>query len=460
MLRQRRKLVVLQASVVIAVLAAITAGSSSANPRIPRLASQGASSPPLIGSLYARWGLIGCETEHSSIVSTYADPGVRERVRLQLAAMHAAGLSTLRLGLWNADDPSLGAALIPTRSGGLVEPYRTNLRRFVTDVRSAGFTSLTVSFSPYATNDPIGSPVNTYDPRLFEQNWSFMRDVRPIVKEYGPATTRFDLLMEGPPPSYLDTYAQLMTYMTEIYRRYADAFGTSDAEISTIAPPEPGANIDTQPEFGHRIQNLIDALRASGRPLPQVFPIHIATWWEPSEKHALYALREVDNALTANGLPQPLIVGETVYEDSGYARAIQTFRERSSRPILEVQEWPLERVSACTGFSVAPPYTADAYIEALTGTPRATRITARLSTSGHAALVAPYGMPATALVEGAYTLTVTDQSRMLRFGFVGPGINLRTVSTYTGRKTWSIRLRKGTYSYGALSKSRYRLVVL
>jgi hypothetical protein len=333
------------------------------------------------------------------------------------------------------------------------------LRRFLTDIREAGFKSVTISFSPYATNDPIGSPVNTYDPKLFEQNWSFIKDVRPLVKQYGPATTRLDLLMEGPPPTYLPTYAQLMSYMTEIYRRYADAFGTSDAEISTIAPPEPGADIDTQPEFGHRIQNLIDALRASGRPLPPVFPVHISTWWQPSAKHALYALREVDKVLTANGLSQPLIVGETVYEDRGYANAIQEFRQTSSRPILEVQEWPLESGSPCRDFSVAPPYTADAYVEVFTGAPRATTLTARLNVTGTVDLVAPYGMPATALIAGTYSLRATDRSGSQGLRLVGPGVRLDTGSRFKGRKTWSVKLKRGTYAYGAGRTLRYRIVV-
>lgn len=444
---------------ILTAAAVVAVGSGDAKPERTGLGTAESGPAPLIGSLYSRWGLSGCATEHSSIVSTYADPGVRQRVRLHLAAMHAAGLSTLRLGLWHGDDPSLGAALIPSRSGVLGEPYRTNLIRFLTDIREAGFRSLTISFSPYATNDPIGSPVNTYDSKLFEQNWSFIKDVRPLVKQYGPATTRLDLLMEGPPPTYLPTYAQLMSYMTEIYRRYADAFGTSDAEISTIAPPEPGADIDTQPEFGHRIENLIDALRASGRPLPPVFPVHIATWWKPSAMHALYALREADVALTANGLSQPLIVGETVYEDRGYANAIQEFRRTSSRPILEVQEWPLERVSACTGFSVGPPYSADVYIEALTGAARSTTLTARLDAKGTLTLAAPYGMPATALIAGAYSLRTTDRSGSQGFRLVGPGVRVETGSRFKGSKTWPVKLQRGTYAYGAGRSLRHRLVV-
>lgn len=143
--------------------------------------------------------------------------------------------------------------------------------------------------------------------------------------------------MEGPPPSYLPTYGQLMTYMTEIYRRYADAFGT--------------------------------------------------------------------------------------------------------------------------GFSVEPPYSADAYIEALTGSPRAITMSAHLDSSGHATLVAPYGMPAAALLAGSYVLTISDRSRRQGFRLAGPGVHIDTGSTFRGRKSSSVRLRKGTYTYGAGPKAGHRLVV-
>jgi hypothetical protein len=66
-------------------------------------------------------------------------------------------------------------------------------------VRAAGFKSLTLDFAPQYPNDPVE---DGYDPAKFEENWSFIRDVRPVVKQYGPPLTRIDLLSEGAPSSY------------------------------------------------------------------------------------------------------------------------------------------------------------------------------------------------------------------------------------------------------------------
>ncbi|HEU5280225.1 MAG TPA: hypothetical protein VFU26_15150 [Gaiellaceae bacterium] len=426
---------------------------------VPVGGSHAAAPPaPLIGAAFSRWGVAGCDTYGMGILATYNQAGIRRRVRLQLAAMHAAGLSSLRLMIWHSvhDDPF---GMVSSQSGRLDEPYRTNLVRYLTDVREAGFDSLTVDFAPQGPNDPIGTPENLYEPSLFEQNWSFIKDVRPLVKTYGPTLTRIDLLSEGAPSDYWPYKGQMMAYVTEMYRRYADAFGTDDVVVSAIAPPDPYADI-TQPEGGHRLQNLIDALRASGRDLPAAFSVHVSTWWGPSAAHTLYALRQEDATLTANGLSQPLIVGETIYNDPELAGAIAEFRRTSSRPILEVQEWPLERGSSCRDFSVAPPFIADAYIEALIGGPRLKTLTGGLTPAGKVSLVAPYGSPATALVAGAYSVVFEDESPMKGLRLVGPGVRLKTGSRFTGSVTWPLELRRGVYWYGSGRKLRHRLAVL
>jgi hypothetical protein len=197
---------------------------------------------PLIGVAYARWGVRGCDTTGMGIVATYDVWGVRARVRRQLAAMHAAGLDSLRLLLWHSVQ-SDQFGMVSSATGRLEEPYRTNLIRFLRDIRLAGFASLTVDFGPVGPNDPVGDPQNdVYDPSLIDQNWSFIKDVRPLVKENGPALTRIDLLSEGAPSDYWPFKARMMAYITEMYRRYADAFGTADVVVSAIAPPDPYAD--------------------------------------------------------------------------------------------------------------------------------------------------------------------------------------------------------------------------
>lgn len=414
---------------------------------------------PLIGTAYTYWGLNGCDPGGTAILTTYGQRGARHRVRLQLAAMHAAGLDSLRLLIWNSAQGDDRSGTLSSATGRLEQPYRTYLREYLTDVRAAGFASLTVDFSPQGPNDPIGNPRrDTYDPSLFAQNWSFIRDIRPLVKKYGPARTRIDLLSEGAPSDYWPFKDRIEQYITDMYRKYAQAFGTQDVVVSSIAPPEPGAG-NTGPDGSHRLRNLIDAIEASGSPLPNVFSVHVSTWWHPSAANTLYGLRQVDATLTAAGLDQPLIVSETVYDDSGLASAIQEFRTSSSRQVIEVQEWPLRAGNSCQNFSVAPPYRADAYIEALTGRHRAKRLSARVDRAGRSALFAPYGRPAVALEAGTYKLEITDRSRTVGFWLSGPGVRVHTGGRSTGESTRTVSLHRGVYRYGTRAKP-FRLVVL
>ncbi len=130
-------------------------------------------------------------------------------------------------------------------------------------MRAAGFKQLTVAFAPMWTNDPVGFEVNRWDPSLLEENWSFIRDVRGLVKLHGPPSTRFDLLSAGAPRDGLATKVQLADYLARTYANYVDAFGHEDVTVSSTVDWN-----DQSP-----LENLIDALRSTGRPLPTWFEV-------------------------------------------------------------------------------------------------------------------------------------------------------------------------------------------
>jgi hypothetical protein len=116
-------------------------------------------SPPLIGVTYTHSNLKSCDLHGSTgIVAHYNDPGERRLVRTQLAAMRKAGIDSIRFLLWFMTDASnQDWGVVSSAGGKLSEPYRSNLIRFVSDIRAAGFQRLTISFGPQWTNDPIGS---------------------------------------------------------------------------------------------------------------------------------------------------------------------------------------------------------------------------------------------------------------------------------------------------------------
>ena len=48
---------------------------------------------------------------------------------------------------------------------------------------------------------------------------------------------------------------------------------------------------------------------------------------------------------------------------------------------------------------------------------------------------------------GTYTIKIEDKSSFHNFHLKGPGLNKKTTVSFKGDRTWTITLRKGTYTY-------------
>jgi hypothetical protein len=51
------------------------------------------------------------------------------------------------------------------------------------------------------------------------------------------------------------------------------------------------------------------------------------------------------------------------------------------------------------------------------------------------------------LPAGTYKLVVNDQSKFLQFHLMGPGVNISTGVASKGRRTFTLRLKRGRYVY-------------
>ncbi len=313
--------------------------------------------PPLIGTNYSHYRVQNCSIQETGILLSYHEPGVREIVREQLADMRQGGVETLRLILWHMDDIGTNRwGVVPSAGGKINEPYRTNLIDFLEDVREARYLRLTVALAPMGHNMPE-------DPRnsdaLLEQNWLVIADTRELVKAHGPPDTHIDLMNEGAPAESMsdEAFQRRHDYLVTVYDRYVDSYGRDDVTISAIRPDR--LRNDTT---GRRLENLIDLMEASGERPPAFFEIHI----EYSNEGALYGLELADEILDEREFDQPLIIGETAYNDSDVAAAIETFQESGpDRVILEVIQWPKRAESDCKDISEGPPYRVDEYLKAL-----------------------------------------------------------------------------------------------
>ena len=57
------------------------------------------------------------------------------------------------------------------------------------------------------------------------------------------------------------------------------------------------------------------------------------------------------------------------------------------------------------------------------------------------------GKKVTKLTAGTYTIKVSDKSKIHNFRLKGPGVNKTTSVGGLGASTWTVSLKKGTYTY-------------
>jgi hypothetical protein len=287
----------------------------------------------------------------TGLIANYHRRGVRFAAQEQLQEMRGAGIATLRLIVWHQRDPGgRNWGVISSAGGALTPQHRDNLVAYLADVREAEYERLTVSFAPMDANDPRQPG---FDPSTEIENWNFLRSATRLVKESDQRSAAIDLMNEGAPgPAQPEVRHQLTSYLGRMYERYIREFGGEDVVVSAIASQSP-------PDTVVRLQALIDAVRVMGPP-PRWFEVHPGY----TAEGVLANLRAVDETLMSNGLGQPLVIGETAYNDPAVADAIMEFRRASSRPVLEVVEWPLTSDRPCKDMSESPPYRADAYLDA------------------------------------------------------------------------------------------------
>jgi hypothetical protein len=302
---------------------------------------------PLIGVNYTHYAFPNCTFHRTYIPAWYHRPGVAQKVHEQLAGMRKAGIATIRTVLWH-DATGQDWGPLPSAGGRLREPYRTNLIRYVTEVRRFGFARLTIAFEPERTHNPLR---RAYTPDKLAENWRFIREVRSAVERHGPRDTRFDLFSEGAPnetpTSYEPVPAQTAQYIRTLYRLYVKRYGNRDVTVSAIGSMNPA-----QPT--NRVGNLVRILKSSGAPLPRWYDVHVG--YDPAG--AAYALRQAQSELNAQRQFQPLVIGDLGYDNPAIARAIKRVLRGSARPLEEVSPW-YTRVRL--GCQVTPPYTPGAY---------------------------------------------------------------------------------------------------
>jgi hypothetical protein len=81
--------------------------------------------------------------------------------------------------------------------------------------------------------------------------------------------------------------------------------------------------------------------------------------------------------------------------------------------------------------------------------PRVKKLLASVGPGAKIAVRTAAGTRATNVKAGTYALTVRDRSKADNFHLRGKGVNVATGVSFTGSKTWKVKLAKGAYRYGS-----------
>ena len=66
---------------------------------------------------------------------------------------------------------------------------------------------------------------------------------------------------------------------------------------------------------------------------------------------------------------------------------------------------------------------------------------------GYTIEVTKAGKDVKTLRHGTYRIVVEDKASIHNFHLIGPGVNKKTGVGFKGKQTWTVRLKKGRYTY-------------
>jgi len=327
-LRQKSLLLTVALALCICLAGCSSSGSGTTKTTLPPPAAAG-----LGGSNYGWYYLASpCNREPYGVVYNYNTAA--STIDSQLAQMYNNGQRRLRIPIYHARGINSGTIMDST-GGTLAPQFLGNLAGLLAAVKAAGFVEIEVSFHPQANNDP--TQWTTFSSDYFQENWSVIQNLRPIIAASG-IPYHLDLLNEGIPPL---GYAPMLQYDQMLWNDYVTMFGSADTlGFSIIADSAHVGQVSTV--YGP------SAYGNSGS--PQVFDVHIY-----DETGSSFATAY--SALTSQGYQGvPWIIGEAFYNDAAEAAAQRQAANSAGQKVLYLTQWPVTSDRSCSpDVNVAPP---------------------------------------------------------------------------------------------------------
>jgi hypothetical protein len=290
--------------------------------------------PSAGGSNYDFYYLNGCYREPYNVISGFSR--APDMIRLQLGQMRKAGQDRLTIGVFHHHGPGGGAVMDST--GGTLSPADLkNFTDLLAGVKTAGFAEVTVAFNSQNPSNP--SDWRSWRQDLYDENWQLIQKVHDLVTA-AQLPYRIDLGNELTPST---GQSIVVRYDQQLWRDYTAKYGTADTVGFSVNSNDPG-----------QIPNVAKVYGANP---PPVFDLHVY-----GDEYNQFV--GDDQQLRRQGYgSQPVIVGESFYNDPVAAEGFAKASSDSGRRILYLTQWPKTRENTpqCDQVDVAPPLDFSAY---------------------------------------------------------------------------------------------------
>ncbi|MBV9844861.1 MAG: hypothetical protein JOZ47_07290 [Kutzneria sp.] len=311
-------------------LAALLLASAQA----PAAAADPVQAPVPGGSNYNFYYLDGCYREPYQVVNSFNKaPNI---IAYQLAGMRASGQSRISVGVFYHRGADTGTIMDST-GGQLSEQNKQNLTGLLTAIKQAGFVEVSIVFHATTPNAP--DEWEDWQQDLYQENWQLIRAVRAIVVASGVAY-RIDL---GSELTASTGQSMVLRYDEQLWKDYTTEFGSADTVGFSINSNDPG--------------QVLNVGKVYGTTPPSMFDLHM---YGSEYEQFVYD----DTQLRRQGFTsQPVIIGESYYDDKTTADALVRAVKDTGRPIHYLTQWPKTRAnnSQCDQVDVAPPSDFSAY---------------------------------------------------------------------------------------------------
>jgi hypothetical protein len=305
------------------------------------------------GSNYAWFGLDAAHysndpvaaREPYAVIQNYDT--AKTQIDAQLQTMRSNGQTAISIPIFYADG-LYNNQVLNASSGDLTAHDKANLTNLIATIKQDGFKQIEYRFDGQYSIAPASW--KTWQAAEFQRTWSLIQSLHPLFAA-GGVPYLVDLQNEGTPVSNYAPQAQLLAFDKLLWTDYTGTFGTADTVgFSTIADPARIASLGA----------------VYGSTLPGVFDFHL--YGPPLSQEDTGALFvDTFNALHAQGLDRPWIIGETFYDDPSTAAQIAAAMATTGQQVNAIYQWPVDRQNRTDrfgnqGVDVAPPLGFDAYL--------------------------------------------------------------------------------------------------